>query len=136
MKGTEPGVKPGRLRFCPEEIVAPPLNVARPETPRVEERVVAPVTPKVPPTEPLPVTEALFRVARPEVESVESVVLPVTPKVPVREELPATARLAESVAEPVTLRLFPMLRAPRTPSPPATVTAPVAALAEAVVLVV
>src|SRR5579862_28978 len=123
MNGTEPGVKPESVIF-PLETVNPPANVSRP------------VTPKVPPTVPLPVIEALFRVARPEVERVEREVLPVTPRVPVRVELPATARLAERVAAPVTLRLFPTFRAPRTPSPPETVTAPVEELVEAVVLVV
>ena len=51
-------------------MVAPPLKVARP------------VTPRVVPTVADVVIEALFKVARPDVESVESEELPVTPRVP------------------------------------------------------
>jgi hypothetical protein len=44
--------------------------------------VIAPVTPRVPPTVALFVTAAEFRVARPDVDTVDRVVLPVTPRVP------------------------------------------------------
>ena len=73
-------------------MVAPPLKVARPVTPRVEERVVAPVTPRVVPTVAEVVIEALLRVARPDVERVESEELPVTPRVPPSVVAPVPTR--------------------------------------------
>ena len=104
----EPGVKPGRFKFCPEAMVAPPLNVARPVTPRVEASVVAPVTPRVPPTVSLLVTEALFNVARPEVERVEREELPVTPRVPPRVVAPEpTVKVLVPVTEVLPLRETP-----------------------------
>ena len=104
----EPGLKPGRFRFCPEAMVAPPLKVARPVTPRVDERLVAPVTPRVVPTVAELVIEALFRVARPEVESVESEELPVTPRVPPRVVAPEpTVKVLVPVTEVLPLRETP-----------------------------
>jgi len=69
-------------------IVAPPLNVARPVTPRVVPTVAALVT------------ERLFNVARPEVERVESEELPVTPRVPPRVVAPVpTVKVLAPVTE-------------------------------------
>jgi hypothetical protein len=92
-KVIEPGVKPGRFKFCPEVIVAPPLNVARP------------VTPRVVPTVSALVTDALLSVARPDVERVESEELPVTPRVPPRVVAPVpTVKVLVPVTEVLPLR--------------------------------
>ena len=84
-KVIEPGVKPGRFKFCPEVMVAPPLNVARPVTPRVDESVVAPVTPRVPPRVVAPVPTV-------------KVLTPATEVLPLRETLPVPV---EKVVAPV-----------------------------------
>ena len=75
--------------------------------------MVAPVTPRVPPTVSLPVTEALFKVARPEVRRVE------------REEFPVTFKVEERVVAPVTPRVELRVVAPVTPRVPPTVSLPV-----------
>ena len=92
----EPEVKPGRFKFCPEAIVAPPLKVARP------------VTPRVVPTVAEVVIEALLSVARPDVERVESDELPVTPRVPPRLVAPVpTVKVLVPVTEVLPLRETP-----------------------------
>jgi len=77
---------PGAKERLPEA-VAPPLREVNPVTPKVEERVVAPVTPSV------VLTDALFNVAKPEVPKVLSEVLPVTPRVDERLAAPVTPRV-------------------------------------------
>ena len=57
------------------------------------------VTDKFPPTVALFVTAAEFRVARPEVESVDREVLPVTVRVPVTHRFPPTVSLLVTAAE-------------------------------------
>jgi len=114
-----PGVKvaaPDALKLCPVGIKAPPESVARPETSRVDSKVVAPVTckislnvvapvtPKVslrvvaPVTPKVVETEALFNVASPEVAKLLSVVLPVTFKVLLRNVWSFTANVPLTVA--------------------------------------
>jgi len=89
----EPEVKPLRVRFCPEAMVAPPLKVARPVTPRVVPTVAALVM------------EALFSVARPDVERVESEELPLTPRVPPRVVAPVpTVKVLVPVTDVLPLR--------------------------------
>ena len=74
-------------------MVAPPLNVARP------------VTPRVVPTVADVVIEALLSVARPDVERVESEELPVTPRVPPREVAPVpTVKVFVPVTEVLPFR--------------------------------
>ena len=94
----EPGVKPGRFKFCPEAIVAPPLNVARP------------VTPRVVPTVAELVIDALLSVASPDVERVEREEFPVTPRVPPRVVAPVpTVKVLVLVTEVLPLReTFPV----------------------------
>ena len=64
--------------------------------------VVVPVTTRLPPIVSLPVTEAEFRVANPEVERVEREVAPVTPRVEERVVAPVTPRVPPTVSLPVT----------------------------------
>ena len=70
------------------------------------------MTPKVPPTVPLPVIEALLNVASPEVESVEREVLPITSSVPPSVVFPVTANVALTVAAPAMPTLPPKFVAP------------------------
>jgi hypothetical protein len=72
------------------------LKLVKVEVPavKVEDNVVAPVTPSVPPTVPLFVTLKLVKVEVPAVKVEDNVVAPVTPSVPPTVVLPATAALA------------------------------------------
>jgi hypothetical protein len=92
--------------------------------------VVAPVTPRVPPTVALLVTPTELRVAAPDVFKVESEVFPVTPKVPPTVALfviVAELRVAAPDVLRVPVPMFPVLVmplvvvAPVTPRVPATV---------------
>jgi hypothetical protein len=99
-----PGVKiadPEALNACPLGINAPPLKVDNPKTLRVEERVVIPVTPKVPAIAVFPVDASMVNLL------VLTLTLPVTPKVELRVVAPVTPNVPPKVVAPLlTLKVF------------------------------
>ena len=103
-----------KVTSLPPEIVKVEIALAAkvPLAVKVLVKVPVPVTARLPPMVSLLVTEALLRVARPEVETVE------------REELPVTDREEERVVVPVTVRVPPTAVLPVRVEVPSTVKFP------------
>ena len=111
-------------------ILAPPFASSAPV------KVVAPVTPKVPPTVVAPPPVANW--VAPEESKVVTEVSPVTSKVLLKVVAPVTAKVSPTVANPVTARSSPTVKSSPivisslTPTPPVTTKAPEVELVDAV----
>ena len=109
------GVKvedPLALNSCPEVTVAPALKVASPNASRVEERVVTPLTPKVPPIVVFPVEARILNL------SVLTLKSPVRFRVPPKLASPVpTVKVLAPVTEVAPFRdTFPV-PVPKVPDP-------------------